>query len=163
MVKVIVCPSPIGFPWESDTAARISLALAPSAVRLFGVAVTVIPATTVPVKMTVTDCVTLLEVAVTVADPAVVPATRETETAPVSSGVMTVCVWDPLPSAPRFVVKVTEVPLGTALPAVSLRVAVTVLELVPSAGMLVGLAVSVMVPTGTELVKVTVAVAVINP
>jgi len=64
---------------------------------------------------------------------------------------------------PRVVVNVTEVPFGTAFPALSFRVAVMVDVLAPSAGMLVGLAVRVMEPTGTELVKVTVVVAVINP
>jgi len=137
----------------------MSLVLVPSAVRLFGVAVTVIPATTVPVKVTVTDCFTLFEVAVTVADPAVVLEVKDTVTTPVSSGVVTLV----LESVPRVVEKVTAVPLTTALPAESFSVAVIALELVPLAGMLVGLAVSVMVPTGTELVKVTVVVAVIKP
>ena len=145
MVKLITSPSAMGLPWASLTSARISLVLVPSAVRVLGVAVTVILATTAPVKVTVTDCLTPLDVAVTVADPAVVPAIKETDTIPVASGVATVYVVPPLLNLPRFVVNVTDVPGVTGAPPLSLRVAVMVEELVPSAGMLVGLAVRLMV------------------
>ncbi len=90
IVKVISSPSATGLPWAFLTSARTSLVLAPSGAKVLGVAVTVMLATTVPVKVTVTDCVTPLAVAVTVADPAVVPAIKETDTIPVASGVITV-------------------------------------------------------------------------
>ena len=83
---------------------------------------------------------------VILADPAVVPAMRETDTVPVSSGVMTVYVCVALLKVPREVVKVTEVPLGTAAPLLYFMVAVMILELAPSAGMLVGSVFRVMEP-----------------
>jgi hypothetical protein len=91
-----------------------------------------------PLSVKVTDvvCVTLLEMAVTVAEPAIVPAIRETTTTPVSSVVDTVLLVEPPEKVPRVVEKVTEVPLATALPALSVRVAVIEVELDPSAGML---------------------------
>ena len=151
IVKVIVSPSAMRFPWASFTRARISLVLAPSAGRVLGVAVTVMLATTVPLKVTVTVCVTPFEVAVTVADPAAVPAINETDTIPVSSTVVTLV----LDKVPRVVEKVTVVPTGTGFPVVSLTVAVITLELEPSAGMLVGDAVRAMDPT-PALVRVMV-------
>ena len=163
IVKEITSPSAMGLPWTSLTSARMSLVLVPLAGRVLGVAVTVMLAITAPLKVTVTDCVTLFAVAVTVADPAVVPEIRETETTPVASGVIAVMVSMPLLKVPRVVVNVTNVPSGLAPPEVSVSVAVSTLELEPSAGMLVGLAVRVIVPTGTGLEKITVVVVVIKP
>ncbi len=88
-------------------------------------------------------CVTLLDVAVIRADPAVVLEINETETVPVASGVVTVMVVLSLLNVPRFVVNVTEVPGVTGLPAASVNVAVMREELVPFAGMVMGLAASV--------------------
>ena len=163
IVKEITSPSAIGLPCASVTSARITLVLVPLAGRVLGVAVTVMPATTVPPKVTVTDCVTLFAVAVTMADPAVVPEIKETETAPVASGVIAVIVCVPLLKVPRVVVNATKVPLGLGSPEVSLHVAVMLLELEPFAGMVVGSAVSVIVPTGTAFAKITVVVVLIKP
>jgi hypothetical protein len=98
-----------------------------------------------PLSVKVTDVVwvTLLEVPVTVAEPAVVPAIRETTTTPVSSVVDAVVLVEPPEKVPRVVEKVTEVFSATAFPALSVRVAVIEVELDPSAGMLVGSALSV--------------------
>jgi len=79
-----------------------------------------------------------------VADPAVVPAIKETDTIPVASGVVTVETLVPLLKLPKVVEKVTEVPGLTGFPALSVSVAVIVEVLVPSAGMLVGFAANAM-------------------
>jgi len=150
VVKFTVVPAGTGFPLASLTVAVMALELEPSAGMLVGEATRVMYPTPPP-KMTVTDCVTLFEVAVTVAAPAVVPAIKETVTIPVSSAVVTLA----LDKVPSVVVKFTVVPAGTGFPLASLTVAVIALELEPSAGMLVGDAVRVMDPT-PPLVKVRV-------
>ena len=96
------------------------------------------------------------------ADPGVVAETRETDTTPVSVGVITVSVCAPFEKVPRLVVKVTEVPLGTAAPLLYVTVAVMAEELVPSAGMVMGFATRVMEPTSLAS-KETVVVIVMDP
>ena len=108
-------------------------------------------------------CVTLCEVTVTLADPGVVAAIRETETTPVALGVMIVIVWVVLLKVPRVVVNVTEVPFGTGVSTVSFRVAVMTLVLAPSAGMVTGDAPRVMEPTGIFATKVTVVASDKSP
>jgi len=68
--------------------------------------------------------------------PPVVPAIRVVATTPVSSTVPLIIVCWPLANRPRVVLKVTAVPLGTGLPALSKTVAVMAVELTLSAGML---------------------------
>jgi hypothetical protein len=65
---------------------------------------------------------------------------RETITVPFSSGVFIPRLLLPLLKTPRVVVKVTEVSLGTGAPELFDKVAVTAVELAPSARIVSGAA-----------------------
>ena len=80
--KVTVVPTGTGFPVVSVTVAVITLELEPSAGMLVGDAVRVMDPTP-PIKETVTDWDTPLELAVITAAPSVVAAVRETDVLPV--------------------------------------------------------------------------------
>jgi len=111
VVKLTVVPSAMLLPSVSFIVAVIRVPEAPSATISELPALTVtVPTAAVPVNSTVTLWVTLLDVAVMVAVPAVVPAIRETVTTPDSSEVVTVYEVLPLGKAPRVVANVTEVP-----------------------------------------------------
>ena len=141
-MKVTSVPGVTGVPVLSVRVAVMVEELLPSAGIVAGSAARVME-TGAPPKPTYMLCVTPCDVAVTSADPGVVPAIRETDTIPVSSAVVTLV----LDKVPRVVEKVTVVPAGTGFPLASLTVAVIALELEPSAGMLVGEADRVMDPT----------------
>ena len=90
--------------------------------------------------------------------PRVIPAVRVTVTVPVLSEVVVSSLFLPLENRPRSVVKITDVPEGTAAPDLSFIIASMVDVSSSSATMLAGSAVNVMLPAeGTsELVISTV-------
>lgn len=90
--------------------------------------------------------VALPEVQVTVAVPGVNPAISVAVAVPLSSVVTVLNVFELLEKIPRFVEKVTDVPMLTGLPVEAVTTAVMTEDDILSAGMDVGLAVSVIVP-----------------
>ena len=162
VMNVTWVPTGTGLPARFFTVAVIVLELLPSAGMLVGFATSVMLPTEPSVKPTRMDWITPPDVAVTVATPAVLAEINETETTPVASGVVTVTLVPPPLNVPRSVVKVTLVPGWTGALALSLKVAVMVEELLPSAGILVGSAASVMLTTAPP-VKVTFTDCVIPP
>jgi len=138
--KLMVSPSATTWPHWSVTAAFISLTSNPSAVRVLGLAVRTIVLTGPGIKLTEVSPDTPPTVAVTVAEVRSVELVRVTVALPL------VVVVAP-ERVPAVVVKVTIVPSGMFLLAVSLTVAViTVLE-VPLATISALPAVTVTEPT----------------
>ena len=90
VVNVTVVPSAMLLPLASFTVALIRVLEEPSATILEEPALTVTVPTVCSVNSILTVCVTLLDDAVTVVVPAVVPAIKETILTPESSGVVTV-------------------------------------------------------------------------
>jgi len=124
--KLIISPSATTWPCASVTAAFISLSSNPSAVRLLGLAVRAIALTGPGIKLTEVFPDTPPTVAVIVAEVRLVELVRVTVAFPLAVFEIMV-VWVPgvtLSISPAVVVKVTGVPSGILLLAVSLTVAV---------------------------------------
>jgi len=131
----IVSP-PTGLSFASITTAWIVLVLAPSAVRLFGVAARFIVSTAPGVKCTDVESLTPPTVAVMVAVPRLVGLVNMAVATPF---VVVAVVMVGVVSAsklPAVVVNVTSIPSGTSLPLISLIIALIRVFEMPSATIL---------------------------